>query len=147
MWTMIKSAISSDDSEQERLLFAWETLSPGHKPPRQQGLKLKIGIHHLMASAEWVLSDDWKLWRHAQWGSRMNPFRVLRSAAFNTMPREKLFAQFKSFSCCCCYLHLWCGDCNRQSSEQANWKMVYPSWSYSLEEMSDGLFTQSSASS
>lgn len=52
-----------------------------------------------MASTEWVLSDDWKLWRDAQWGSRMNPFRVLRSAAFNTLPWEKLFAPFERFSC------------------------------------------------
>lgn len=93
--------------------------------PKQQGLKLKTVIHHLMAGTEWVLSDDWKLWRNAHWGSYMNPFRVLRSVAFNTMHREKLFALFESFSCCFCYLHLWCGDCNQRSTEQANWKLVY----------------------
>lgn len=69
----------------------------GHKPWGQQGLKLKIGIHHLMASTEWVLSDDWKLWHNAQWGSCINHFRVLRSAAFNIRPVEKLFSQFDSF--------------------------------------------------
>lgn len=68
MWTMIKSDISYDDDEQERPLFAWQTLPFGRKPAKQQGLKLKIGIHHLMASTEWVLSDDWKLWHNAQWG-------------------------------------------------------------------------------
>lgn len=70
---------------------------PGHKPWGQQGLKWKIGIHHLMASTEWVLSDDWKLWHDAQWGSCINHFRVLRSAAFNIRPVEKLFSQFDSF--------------------------------------------------
>lgn len=78
-----------------------------------------------MASTEWVLSDDWKLWRDAQWGSRMNPFRVLRSAAFNTVPWEKLFAPFESFSCRFCYLHPWRGDRSWWSGEQANRKMVY----------------------
>lgn len=68
----------------------------------------------------------------------------LRSTAFNTMPGEKLFAQFESFSCCFCYLHLWCGDCNWWSSEQANWKMLYLCCFFSLEKMCAVLFTQSS---
>lgn len=105
----------------------------GHKPRGQQGLKLKIGIHHLMASTEWVLSDDWKLWHDAQWGSCINHFRVLRSAAFNIRPVEKPFSQFDSFSCFLCYRHLWCGDHCWWSGEQANWKVVYFCCSFSLE--------------
>lgn len=97
-----------------------------------------------MATTEWVLSDDWKLWRRANY-SYMNPFKVLRSAAFNTMPVEKLFTQFESSSCCLCYLHLWCGDCTWRSSEQANWKMVYLCCCFfSSGENMSFLFTQSS---
>lgn len=49
-----------------------------------------------MAFTEWFLSDDWKLWQDSQWASYINTFGVLRFAEFNTMPREKLFAQLES---------------------------------------------------
>lgn len=112
MWTTIKicyfprwwltgvTAVCMRNTSREKNFFP---LDASHW---QQGLKLKIGIHHLMASIEWALSDDWKLRHDARWGSCMNPPRVLRSAAFNTMPREKLFAQFESFSCRFCYLQM-----------------------------------------
>lgn len=76
-----------------QLLFAWETLPFGHMPQKQQGLKLKIGIHLLMASTEWVQSDDWGLLCNTQWTSYMKHLWALRSKESNTLPVEGLFAQ------------------------------------------------------
>lgn len=80
MWKMIKSAVNGDNDGQSNDSCLHDKHSfMVFSRKNSNGLKCKIGIHHIaIHGVGLTVSDDWKLWHKALWEFDRKPFKVFK---------------------------------------------------------------------